>query len=80
MMTNFPSHKRGWSELKRAMNEARSNDLIWNNERTFKPAYFAGDDVLEVAQESYHMYINENALYSKPPIRVFTNMKPNWST
>ena len=64
-MTNFPSQKRDWSELKSAMNEARSNDLIWNNERVFKPAYFAGDDVLEVAHESYHMYINENALYSK---------------
>lgn len=71
-MTNFPSHKRDWSELKSVMNEARSNDLIWNNERAFKPAYFAGDDVLELAHESYHT--------AKPPIRVFINMKLNSST
>jgi len=47
------------------MIQARAKDLTWNSERSFKPAYFAGNDVLEVAHEGYKMYIDENALYGK---------------
>ena len=44
---------------------ARAKALTWNSDRSFKPAYFAGNDVLEVAHEGYKMYIDENALYGK---------------
>ena len=54
---------------------ARAKDLTWNSDRSFKPAYFAGNDVLEVAHEGYKMYIDENALYGKTSYPVFIDTK-----
>ena len=39
--------------------------MPWHDGRSFKPAYYAGEEVLEVATEAYAMYINQNALYSR---------------
>ena len=47
------------------MNAARLDDAPWRGPRTFKPAYFAGDDVVEVANRAYQMYITDNALHGK---------------
>jgi glutamate/tyrosine decarboxylase-like PLP-dependent enzyme len=42
---------------------ARANDLPWRAPRIFKPAYFAGEDLVEVANAAYQMYVSDNALY-----------------
>ena len=47
------------------MQTSRDGDLPWHDGRSFKPAYFAGDELLAVATEAYDMYINQNALYSR---------------
>ena len=63
--TAFPSDRCSREELQRRMGSLRSDDAPWHSGRSFKPAYFAGDDVLDVAHEAFGMYIDENALYSR---------------
>ena len=65
MTTNrsFPAQGRPWSEVQSAMAEARKGDLPWRAPRIFKPAYFAGEDLVQVANAAYDMYISDNALY-----------------
>lgn len=63
--TAFPADRCTRDELKRKMETFRREDAPWRSGRSFKPAYFAGDDVLEVAHEAFGMYIDENALYSR---------------
>ena len=63
--TAFPAERCGRDELERRMASLRRDDVPWHSGRSFKPAYFAGDDVLDVAHEAFGMYIDENALYSR---------------
>ncbi len=63
--TRFPARRRTWESIEQEMIDTRSADLPWWGERSFKPAYFAGEDVLEVANQAYQMYITDNALYGK---------------
>ena len=63
--TAFPTERCGRDELERRMASLRHDDAPWHSGRSFKPAYFAGDDVLDVAHEAFGMYIDENALYSR---------------
>ena len=63
--TRFPARRRTWESIEQEMIDTRSADLPWRGERSFKPAYFAGEDVLEVANQAYQMYITDNALYGK---------------
>ena len=63
--TAFPAKRCGRDELHRRMESLRRDDAPWHSGRSFKPAYFAGDDVLDVAHEAFGMYIDENALYSR---------------
>lgn len=63
--TAFPSERCSRDELERRMASLRRDDSPWHSGRSFKPAYFAGDDVLDVAHEAFGMYIDENALYSR---------------
>ena len=63
--TAFPAERCGRDELQRRMESLRCDDAPWHSGRSFKPAYFAGDDVLDVAHEAFGMYIDENALYSR---------------
>lgn len=62
--SQLPNVGRSWPELRETMTRTRSEDLPWYAERSFKPAYFAGEDVLAVANDAYQMYITDNALYS----------------
>ena len=58
------------------MEHVRGKDLHWYAERSFKPAYFAGDEVLEIANQAYQMYITDNALYSQsafPSLQQYEN-------
>ena len=60
----FPARGRSWGEVRVAMEEARKDDLPWHGERLFRPAYFSGDDIVDVAGKAYQMYISHNQLYS----------------
>ncbi|MFO0996015.1 MAG: aspartate aminotransferase family protein [Alphaproteobacteria bacterium] len=64
-MTNrlFPQSGRSWDEVKVQMETLRRDDLPWHHARIFKPAYYAGDDLVRVANAAYDMYISDNALY-----------------
>ena len=62
---HLPPHGRNWEKVKAEMKAAQKDDSPWYNERMFiGGSYFGGEDVLEVANEAYQMYINYNALYA----------------
>ena len=72
--SKFPSCGQSWPGLKREMEKARTRDLPVHHERLFRPAYFAGDDVLAVASQAFQLHIEENALYaamSYPALRQY---------
>ena len=62
--SKFPRQGRTWEEIRAEMLEARGEDLPWVAQRSFKPAYYAGDEVVEIANQAYQMYITDNALYA----------------
>ena len=53
--SRFPSLSRSWGDVAEEMRIARNDDLPWRDARNFKPAYFAGEDVLRVANEACNM-------------------------
>ena len=58
-------HGRSWEKVKAEMESVQKEDSPWYSERMFiGGSYFGGDDVVEVANEAYQMYINYNALYA----------------
>lgn len=61
----FAARGQAWEQVRAAMEEARKGDLPWRSARAFKPAYFAGEDIVEVANAAYAMYISDNALYGQ---------------
>ncbi|MFT5114155.1 MAG: sphinganine-1-phosphate aldolase [Parasphingorhabdus sp.] len=62
--SKIPHNGRSWEEIRREMLEAREADLPWVADHSFKPAYFAGDDIVNIANQAYQMYITDNALYA----------------
>lgn len=65
MATNrqFPRDGQTWARVRDTMLAARAQDLPWRAPRIFKPAYYAGEDLVEVANAAYQMYVSDNALY-----------------
>ena len=63
MSQRFPARGQAWEQVRTAMEDARKDDLPWRGARIFKPAYFGGEDIVEVANAAYLMYISDNALY-----------------
>ena len=62
--SQLPPHGRNWEKVKAEMEAVQKEDSPWYNERMFiGGSYFGGEDVVEVANEAYQMYINYNALY-----------------
>ena len=60
----FPARGKPWAEVKTAMEAAKSDDSPWYSERAFRGgSYFAGEDVVAVANQAYQLYINTNALF-----------------
>ncbi|MGH6953726.1 MAG: hypothetical protein ACREGL_06065 [Alphaproteobacteria bacterium] len=51
----FPALGRSWDEVNASMTEARKDDLPWHSRKIFKPAYFAGEDVVEVANKAFDL-------------------------
>ena len=63
--SQLPPHGCNWEKVKAEMEAAQEDDSPWYNERMFiGGSYFGGEDVVEVANEAYQMYINYNALYA----------------
>ena len=61
----LPPHGRKWEKVKAEMEAAQKDDSPWYSGRMFiGGSYFGGEDVVEVANEAYQMYINCNALYA----------------
>ncbi len=44
------------------LDDLKGNDVRWRDGRAFTLVYYAGDDVLAVAEEAYRRYATENAL------------------
>lgn len=61
----LPPHGQSWQAVRAEMEEIRKDDRPWYCERMFiGGSYFAGEDIVEVANEAYQQYINYNALYA----------------
>ena len=66
MLNNhLPPHGRNWEKVRAEMEAVQEDDSPWYNERMFiGGSYFGGEDVVEVANEAYQMYMNYNGLYA----------------
>lgn len=62
--TRFPESGRSWAEIRDEMLRERDGDLEWATRKSFKPAYYAGDELVAIANEAYQLYITDNALYA----------------
>jgi sphinganine-1-phosphate aldolase len=62
MSNGFPKVGTSWDELKGRMLDMSRRDVDWRGGRSALHVYFAGEDVLSIARESYAMFISENAL------------------
>ncbi len=64
MRKAFPKTGLDWAEIKEQLLEARKDDVDWRGGKITGLVYFAGDDVMQVAQDAYTMFFGENAVYS----------------
>lgn len=74
MATGFPINGKDQRSVLNAVVDAGSMDLPWYGPRLFKPAYYAGDEILRVAEEAFEKYLPINALYGStayPSVRKF---------
>jgi sphinganine-1-phosphate aldolase len=62
MSNGFPKVGTSWDELRGRMLDMSRRDVDWRGGRSALHVYFAGEDVLSVARESYAMFMSENAL------------------
>src|ERR1700724_2669259 len=62
MSNGFPKVGTSWNELKGRMLDMSRRDVDWRGGRSALHVYFAGEDVLSIARESYAMFMSENAL------------------
>ncbi|MDA0231319.1 MAG: aminotransferase class V-fold PLP-dependent enzyme [Proteobacteria bacterium] len=67
--SRFPQLSRSWKDIETEMTAARESDMPWRDAHSFKPAYFGGEDVLEVANSALNMYLAENAIFSRTAYR-----------
>ncbi len=62
---HFPPNSRPWPDIQAEMASAHQEDKPWYAPRQFKGgSYFGGEDVVQVANDAYQMYINHNALFA----------------
>lgn len=64
MRKAFPKTGLDWADIKEQLSEARKDDVDWRGGKITGLVYFAGDDVMQVAQDAYTMFFGENAVYS----------------
>lgn len=63
--SRFPPLSRSWKDVESEMTAARRSDMPWRDAHNFKPAYFGGEDLLDVANGALNMYLAENAIFSR---------------
>jgi len=61
-MTRFRDSGTSWSELERHMEDLRHGDVDWRRGRAPLHVYYAGADVMEVAQRAFVLFMDANAL------------------
>src|SRR6266540_5037221 len=56
-----------WKEIRSTLAalKRRKENLPWHGPRKFRPSYFAGEDVVEVATKSFNLFLMENWLYGR---------------
>ena len=59
---SLPKRGRPGDEVLEDLERLRKGDVDWRNGRAFSLAYFAGDEVLELAKNAYARFSSENAL------------------
>jgi len=52
-------------ELDETLEKAKARNLAWYGPRMFRPSYFAGQDVLDVATKAFNLFASENWLYGR---------------
>jgi sphinganine-1-phosphate aldolase len=57
-------HKKGmnWEEIEKTLNSYRKDDVDWKRGRVPLYAFYADDDLSEIAKKSYMMFFTENSL------------------
>lgn len=68
---HLPRQGKKREELKKLMEEARRDDADWRHGKTAGYVFYAGEDILEVAQEAYLMFFSENGL----GLKAFPSLK-----
>jgi sphinganine-1-phosphate aldolase len=53
------------AEIERLLADAKARNLPWQGPRMFRPSYFAGYDVLEVATLAFNRFASDNWLYGR---------------
>lgn len=53
------------SELEETLTQAKKRNLAWYGPRMFRPSYFAGADVLDIATKAFNLFASENWLYGR---------------
>ena len=61
------------------IDELKRDDVRWRDGRAFTLAYYAGDDVLAVAEEAYRRFATENALNTDAFPSLRTHPEPTSS-
>ncbi len=58
----LPAQGQEWQQLKSQMQAMKQDDIAWRDGRAAVYVFYAGDDVLNVAQEAYTLFMSENGL------------------
>ena len=59
---SLPQHGLPAAEVLGTLDQMKQHDVRWREGRAFTLAYYAGDDVAQVADEAYRRFSGENAL------------------
>ena len=59
---SLPQHGQPAAEVLGTLDQMKQHDVRWREGRAFTLAYYAGDDVANVADEAYRRFSGENAL------------------
>jgi len=72
-MIPFPSNRTPAGQVLDRMREARGHDAKWHEGKVWSLVFFAGDEVLDLLEEAYTMFISENGLnpMAFPSLRKF---------
>lgn len=71
MDPNLPEHGRSWDQIETALREMRRDDLDWRRGRHAAYVWYASDEIEQVAERAYTMFMTENGLGA----RVFPSLR-----